>query len=478
MWFRREIRGRLHLGQSGWTLEVDLSEPKGPLATVGTADNSNVAWYQNVPRYAWIVLGIAALGWLFDTMDQNLFTLVRQPAVTSLIYPGIKTLTGAQRDHVSAISAQVTAIFLLGWAAGGLIFGVLGDRLGRTRTMMLTILIYATFTGLSGLTRTVGTFELFRFLTALGVGGEWAAGAAIVAETFPARSRGRALGLLQALSAVGNMMAAVVLLGLPLLLGTLSLHGDQWRWAFAVGAAPALLVLWIRKAVKEPEQWQHAREDAVKHHAPNELGNIAELFRDPQLRRNTIAGVLMAAAGVGGFWGVGNWTPELTKVALAPLHLADADISRYKSYVYLAQNFGAFFGAYAYAVLAERTTRRSSLLLFFILAFGAIQVMFQMAHTFAQLMAWAPVLGFCLLGPFSAYTVYFPELFPTRLRTTGCGFCYNGARILAAAAPFALGNLAASMGFRNAASCVAFVYVLGLIGLCFAPETKGKPLPE
>lgn len=445
----------------------------------GTAQDKR--WYQGVPTYAWIVLGIAALGWLFDTMDQNLFTLVRQPAVTSLLYPhhiASIPLTDMQLKSVTANSAAMTSIFLLGWAVGGLLFGVLGDRLGRTRTMMITILIYAWFTGLSGLTHSIPMFGLFRFLTALGVGGEWAAGAAIVAETFPARSRGRALGLLQAFSAVGNMLAAIVLLGLPLVLGRLELHGEQWRWAFAVGALPALLVLWIRKSVKEPEKWTHAREVAESAHKTGELGNIGQLFSNPKLRRNTIAGVLMAAAGVGGFWGVGNWTPELTRVALAPLHLADADVTRYKNYVFLIQNFGAFFGAYSYAVLAERTTRRGALLLFFCLAFCAIQGMFQMAHTFQQLMVGAPILGFCLLGPFSAYTVYFPELFPTRLRTTGCGFCYNCARILAAAAPFVLGNLTASMGFRNAASCVAFVYVLGLIGLSIAPETKGNPLPE
>ena len=145
--------------------------------------------------------------------------------------------------------------------------------------------------------------------------------------------------------------------------------------------------------------------------------------------------------------------------------------------MFLIQNFGAFFGAYSYAVLAERTTRRGALLLFFLLAFSAIQGMFLTAHTFAQLMVWAPLLGFCLLGPFSAYTVYFPELFPTRLRTTGCGFCYNCARILAAVAPLVLGSLAKSIGFRHAASAVAFVYVLGLSGLnSLRRKPRGRPL--
>ncbi len=446
----------------------------------GDNESSTLPWYRGVPRYAWIVLGLAALGWLFDTMDQNIFTLFRQPAVASLLYPGvsISLLTKVQQSAVDHQSGLMTSIFLIGWAVGGLVFGSLGDRLGRMRTMIITILIYAVFTGLSGLTHSVFTFGVFRFLTALGVGGEWAAGAAIVAETFPARSRGRALGLLQALSAIGNMLAGVVTLVVPVVLGQLALGGENWRWGFAVGALPAVLVVWIRKSVKEPEKWSMAREDAANKNTLSEVGSIAQLFKDPQLRRNTIAGVLMAAAGVGGFWGVGNWTPELTKVALQPMHLNPAQLSNYKSYVFLIQNFGAFFGAYSYAVLAERTTRRGALLIFFLLAFGAIQGMFQTAHTFTQLMIWAPFLGFCLLGPFAAYTVYFPELFPTRLRTTGCGFCYNCARVLAAFAPLVLGSLAHSIGFRNAASVVACVYVLGLVGLLIAPETKGKPLPD
>ena len=458
------------------TKREDSYQESASHAVVETAVTPGMPWYRGVPRYAWVVLLISALGWLFDTMDQNIFTLVRQPAVATLLYPGVAAaaLTKAQQGEVTAAGGAMTSVFLLGWAVGGLFFGVLGDRLGRTRTMMLTILIYALFTGLSGLTHTLFWFGTFRFLTALGVGGEWAAGAALVAETFPPRSRPRALGTLQACSAIGNMLAAIVTLLIPIFLTYLALKGENWRWAFAVGALPALLVLWIRRSVKEPESWSHAKEAAEKSHTTGELGAIGQLFTDPVLRRNTIAAVLMAAAGVGGFWGVGNWTPELTKVVLPP----HADINTAKSYVFLIQNFGAFFGAYSYAVLAERTNRRRALGLFFVLAFLAIQGMFWTAHSFLSLMIWAPVLGFCLLGPFSAYTVYFPELYPTRLRTTGCGFCYNCARILAAAAPFTLGKLAALYGFRMAASMVACVYVLGLIGLLLAPETKGKPLPE
>lgn len=438
------------------------------------AEDTRLRWYQGLPRYCWLVLIIAALGWLFDTMDQNIFTIVRQPAVKELVAP----LVSADRLQAAATydGGIITSVFLLGWALGGAIFGILGDRIGRTRTMILTILIYAIFTGLSGAAQTWQQLAAFRFLTALGVGGEWAAGASLVAEVFPQRSRPMALGSLQALSAVGNMSAAVI---------TYLLAGVSWRWAFAVGIAPALIVVWIRRSLKEPERWQHAREVA-EHDVGKELGAIGDLFTDRVLRRNTIAAVLLAAAGVGGLWGVGFWTPDLLTMVLKPFNLAPDQVGRYRSMMFFVQQVGAFFGMYAYAVFSERTSRRGALLVFFFLAWAAVEGMFWTTHTFARAMIWAPILGFCTLGPFSAYTVYFPELYPTRLRATGCGFCYNCARVLAAGAPWVLGGLAqhftaahgAEMGFRMAASIVACIYVVGLIGLTIAPETKGKPLPE
>jgi len=438
------------------------------------ADETRLRWYQGVSRYCWIVLIIAALGWLFDTMDQNIFTLVAQPAVKDLVqhlFPDAQ-LQGA----VNYYRGVITSVFLLGWAVGGAVFGILGDRIGRTRTMVFTILIYAMFTGLSGTAHTWWQLAIFRFLTALGVGGEWAAGASLVAEVFPQRSRPMALGTLQALSAVGNMTAALI---------CYVLAAVSWRWAFAVGIFPALVVVWIRRSLKEPERWQHAKEVAA-HDVRKELGAIGDLFTDPVLRRNTIAAVLLATAGVGGLWGVGFWTPDLLTIVLKPLNIAPDQVSRYRSMMFFVQQVGAFFGMYAYAIFSERTNRRGALLVFFILAWAAVEGMFWTTHTFGQAIIWALVLGFCTLGPFSAYTVYFPELYPTRLRATGCGFCYNCARVLAAGAPWVLGALSRhfaeahgpDMGFRIAAGIVACIYVVGLVGLAMAPETKGKPLPE
>jgi MFS family permease len=418
---------------------------------------------------------IAALGWLFDTMDQNLFNLVAQRSIRDLLARVVPE--SDLQNAVNAWRGIITSVFLIGWSVGGFVFGILGDKLGRTRTLVITILTYALFTGLSGTAQNVYQYAAFRFLTALGVGGEFAAGVALVAEVFPNRSRPMALGTLQALSAIGNMTAAVIVFWI----------GDfNWRVVFLIGALPALLVFWIRRSVREPEKWQHAKEEAEADGARKELGNIVEMFHDPVLRRNTIAGVLLAVAGVGGIWGVGFWLKDLMDIAFKPLNLTPAERSNYGTLAFFVQQVGAFFGMFAYAALSERVGRRASMLLFFLLAFGAVQATFWLVNSFATAMIFAPILGFCALAPFSAYCVYFPELYPTRLRATGVGFCYNCARILAAGAPVTLGHLAGifaaqhgeTVGFRMAASIVAFIYASGLIGLIFAPETKGEPLPD
>jgi MFS family permease len=443
-------------------------------------DSTNLKWWQGVPRYAWLVLLIAALGWLFDAMDQNLFNMVRAPSVKELL-GATQGLTGkALDDAAKLVGAQLTAVFLIGWAIGGFVFGMIGDRLGRTRTMMLTILIYALFTGLNGLVKDLPQYFICRFITALGVGGEFAAGAALVAEVWPARSRPMALGTLQALSAVGNMGAAVINL----------LAGADWRIVYFVGAAPALLVLWIRSSVKEPDAWHEAKERQSKD--GGEMGNLAALFSDPTLRKNTIAGTLIALAGVGGLWGVGFFLPDLIRTVLGPgVATLDADAARkqlgsWVSIAFLFQNVGAFLGMFGYAALSERVGRKPALGLFLLLAYGSIQLAFWGVRDLSTAYGLSFVLGFCALAPFSAFAVYFPELYPTRLRATGVGFCYNCARLLAAAAPFALGGLAKTFnsatdpayGFRIAAAIVASIYVVGFLGLALGPETKGKPLPE
>ena len=477
-----------------------------------TPSGKPLKWYQGLERYCWVVLIISALGWLFDTMDQNLFNLVRVPSLKELLHPYPqdlkRVLTPEEKKTLDAEVKQksgwVTAIFIVGWATGGWIFGIVGDRLGRTKTMIVTILIYAVFTGASGLVHDWRLYSLMRFLTGLGVGGEWAAGASLVAEVFPARSRAMALGLLQSLSAVGNMMAALVTLTMAQVIPEED-QATSWRWAYFVGFVPALLVLWIRRSVKEPEQWKEARDKAS---FGKEMGNLGELFSQPTLRRNTISAVLMATAGVGALWGISFFSTDMVRGKLkAPALVIEKDLQAKGqadqvaaalktagldekgtgakvSLMFLVQNVGAFFGIYLFAVFAERFTRRGAFVLWFILAWVSVLAFFwgisgagPSVYTAAVVLAF--VLGFCTLGPFSGYTIHFPYLFPTRLRTTGCGFCYNVARYLAALAPIFIGDLAAKMGgFAPAATVLSCIYILGFVGAFMSPETKGRPLPE
>jgi MFS family permease len=441
-------------------------------------------WYQGLDRYCWVVLAVATLGWLFDMMDQNLYTLIRVPSLRDILSKTISdpaALDAAVKDKAGII----TAIFLIGWSVGGFIFGILGDRIGRTKTMILTILTYAIFTGINGLVQSWQGYALARFMTSLGVGGEWAAGAALVAEVFPQRSRAMALGMLQSLSAVGNMMAAT----LTLVIGNMDAH---WRWVYFIGAAPALLVFWVAKSVKEPEAWQQAKKTAV---AGKELGNYKDLFTHPKLRHNLLVAVLMATAGIGGLWGVGYFSPDLLRSELVKAAWSPKVIGRCVAIMFFCQQVGALIGMVLFAPFAERFGRRPAFTLWFALAWASVIVFFwgvagSGGGAYHRALMLAPILGFCTLGPLSGFTIYFPELFPTRLRATGCGFGYNAARIFAAAAPFAIGPLAIyftkygpnkeilQSGYAMAATIVSVIYLCGFLGVILGPETKGMPLPE
>ena len=462
-------------------------------------DESSLKWYQGLDRYCWIVLMIAALAWLFDTMDQNLYNLVRPASMRSLLrfqFTDPVTHVVDQAGLKAAVDQKggwINAIFLLGWGIGGLFFGVIGDRIGRVKTMVVTILIYALFTGLSGLATNWQIYAVARFLTAIGVGGEWAAGASLVAEVFPKRSRGMALGMLQALSAFGNMLAAII----TLIIANLDRY---WPIAYFIGFVPALLVFWILRSVKEPEAWRLAKANAS---VGKEMGQISEMFTNRRLRKNAIVAVLLATAGIGGLWGIGFFSTNMVDGELrSGLNFAamsevekdvvNTSIGRKISVMFLIQQVGALAGIYLFAIVAERMTRRLAFGTWFILAWGTILIFFwglagAGEKVFLLSLPLAFIMGFGTLGPFSGFSIYFPELFPTRCRTTGCGVGYNAARIVAAPAALMIGNLSkwyAAKGyvggksFAMAATTVSVVYVVGLVTLLFAPETKGKGLPD
>ncbi len=464
---------------------------------------TSLPWYRELNRYHWFVLVVAALGWLFDTMDQQLFNLARRPSMLELLPLtaglGVAEMSEAAfKALVAEYSGYATAIFLLGWATGGLTFGVLGDRFGRARVMMWTILAYSLCTGLSAFSTSFWDFAFYRFLTGLGVGGEFAVGVALVAEVMPDRARPFALGWLQALSAVGNISAAIISMSLGQLeqsgiTGDLSILGFKmtaWRLMFVVGTVPALLCLVIRAKLKEPERWEKSSHDGAAHKT---LGLYFDLFGDPRWRKNALVGMFLAFSGVVGLWGIGFFSFDLLQLVfrkhfegqgLTPEQIA-GKLVFWSGMASVMQNLGGFLGVYFYSRITHVIGRKKAFLIAFLAAMTSTAFVFWNLAEFSQIFWMIPLMGFCQLMIFGGYAIYFPELFPTRLRSTGTSFCYNVGRFVAALGPFTFGLLTSKVfvglehePMRYAGVTMSAVFILGLLALPFAPETKGQPLPE
>jgi MFS family permease len=421
-----------------------------------TAQKPASPWNQ-LTGYQWLVLLVAWLGWVFDSMDALIYAQVMTPA--------LKELLGARGSpqNIEWYGGIIFSIFIVGWALGGVLFGILADYLGRSRTLVITILVYAVFTALAGLSHTWWQLGIYRFLTALGVGGEWAAGATLVAEVWPESLRIKGAGLLQSAWGCGFFLAA----GINLLLSSYS-----WRVMFFVGIMPALVAVLLRLKVHEPERWTNQRLQAKPPGAPRLT--IVELFL-PGVRRDTIVGTSLAFVAVFGLWGATNWTPSLMTELLRPQHLNAVATARRVSFAVMSLNAGAILGYLAAPLIAERWGRRAMFLLLMLGSALALPVTFLIPKSFSTAMWLLPFLGFFSNGIFSGFPVYFPEIFPTRIRATGAGFCFNAGRIFAAAGPFLTGYLVVHFGsFARAASSIAVIYLLGLLILPFARETKGE----
>jgi MFS family permease len=438
------------------------------------------SWRKDLSRYQWFVVAVASMGWLFDTMAQQFFVLGRATAMRDLLGPG------ATAADIAAQGAYATAIFMVGWALGGVVFGSLGDRIGRSRTMVFTILFFCVFTGLSVFAANVWQFNVFRFLCGLGVGGQFGIGVTLVAENTTARARPYALGLVQACSTVGNMMAG----GTAILLGQMEQAGaisGAWRYMFLVGALPAPLALLVFRKLKEPEQWLKARAEKKK------MGSFGDLLAgDPRWRRNAIGGMFLALAGVVGLWGIGFFSYDLERPPLEAAFRARGyvgaalagQVTKWVGITSMLQNFGAFFGIHAFTWLTHRIGRKRSFAISFMAAMGMTAFTFWNLKTFSDIFWMVPLMGFTQLALFGGYAIYLPELFPTRLRSTGTSFCYNVGRLVAAAGPLTLGMLTSRVfvhqaePMRYAGVTMCLVFLLGLAALPFLPETKDQPLPE
>ena len=397
--------------------------------------------------------GIAAwLGWLFDGLDMHLYTLVAAPFVAILL--GLAP-TDTANALVKEKSSWIQAAFLIGWALGGGFFGRVGDRLGRSWALCLTVLTYALFTGLSFFAQTWWQLMIFRFLAALGIGGEWAVGSTLLAETWPTKWRPWIAAVLQMGVNLGILLACLT--------GIL-LKGYEPKYVFLVGIIPALLVFWIRRHVPEPEEW-HAAKAGRSGIEPG----VGELFRG-SVKRTTWLTIGVCATSLTGWWAFMFWHPQ--HLMNLP-ELQSWTLSAKRDLV--AQTFAwvigiSILGNFVAGALAKRLGYRKTIVLMFGGIFVTFLLAFGLPHDYRTLAGfWLPAIGFWS-GVFGLFTMCLPPLFPTLLRTTGAGFCYNIGRIAAAFGTVFSGALTQGGNFRQTLLGVGCLFLLALIVALWLPE--------
>jgi len=417
-------------------------------------------WYSGVTRYQWLVLTVASLGWVFDAFEGQLYNITRGDMLPDILK------VGADDPLVKAWGERFLGIFLIGGTIGGWLFSSMADRIGRNPVLALTILFYSIFSGLTYFATEAWHVGVLRFLVAMGVGGEWAVGAALVAEVFPKQARERAGGIFHATSVAGRWLAAAAGLWV----------GTEWRTAYLLGVIPALLVLWVRLSIKEPEAWKQAREQKS-----DRLGSFAELLGDPRWRSRAVFGALLAMVGLATFWGVVVAGQNIAEHLLK--QLGDPDwASKSKIAFGFIQTAGAGAGMLAFGPLSARWGCKKTFVVMHLAALVMTPVVCWVPSSlgsYALLLVLLPVFGFFAQGIHAGYAAYFPALFPTHLRATGSGFCFNTGRILAAPVLIWLSAwMKAAFDLRVAVTCLGGFFLLGLVFLALLPETRGEDLPE
>jgi len=440
-------------------------------ATVATAESRTTS----IDKASWRALAASWMGWMFDGYETYALVLVMAQAVGQLLPP-------ERLPKASVYMGGLLAVTLLGWAAGGVAAGVLADYIGRRRSLMLSILCYAVFAGLTALSWNYWSLLVFRFLTGLGLGAEWGPGTAIVSEFWPPSSRGRAGGALHAGHGVGSFLAS----GIWLLVNPLG--PSSWRYMFGIGILPALLLLYVRRWVHDPALWVAADnrrrgarkrlEMGVVSPQDRELAQftITRVLSDPELRRRVGLLLLMSLSSVVGWWSVSTWIPQYAAQLATN---AGQQSQHWASLVVLMFSAGAIAGYLVLGLLADILGRKLTTWLYYLGALGLSLCFFLLVNERHALLVMAAANGFFTQGQFSWMTIYLPELFPTRVRGSAISLVFDSSRSIAAFGPLLAGWLISSFGgIGTAAAMMSLAYVVGLVVTPFAgPETRGKPLP-
>jgi MFS family permease len=413
-------------------------------------------WYRSITAEQWRALLAAKAGWMLDAMDFLLYVM----AIGRL---------KAYFQFGDATAGLLGTITLLVSAGGGILFGAIADRVGRTRALMATILIFSLCSLGAATSQSLLQLLLWRALLGLGMGGEWASGAVLVSETWPAEHRTKAVGIMQSGWALGYILAAILA---ALILGVLPLGREAWRWLFVVGLLPALFTFWILRNVAEPAVW-------AKRRASGQLAtNPFRALFGKQLVRRTVLATLLSASVQFAYWGLFFWLPSFLA---SPAEQGGAGMTIVRSMSWLIPTqIGAYFGYLSFGFIADRLGRRPTFTLFLGAAALLVPIYGQLARSPTVLMLLGPILGFVGHGYFSLFGAFLAELFPTAVRATGQGLTYNLGRGLGALAPYTIGALATvpHVGIGSALALTSAFFLTGALLLFALPDTSGRPLEE
>lgn len=422
-------------------------------------NESSGPWYRGVTRYEWLVLIIASLGWIFDVYEGQIFNLTRNQLLQEILSvdPG--------HPDLKKYGDRLLGIFLLGGMFGGIFFGSLADKYGRRPIMIMTILMYSLFSGLTYFATNLEQVMLLRFLVAMGIGGEWAVAAALVAEVFPTKARAHASGIFHTTSVIGTWAATLAAI----------LVGSEWRYAYLIGVIPALLIVWVRLTVKEPEKWKQAGTEPGK-----KRGSLKELFTASPWAKHAILAMCLAAVGLGTFWSLVVAGQNLAHEQLLRDGVSEEIAVEKAKFAYgIIQTLGGGLGLLLFGPIAARIGRKKTFVFYHLGAAAIIPLTCYLPQSYGMLLGLLPVFGFFTLGMHAGYAVYFPELFPNHLRATGSSVGFNGGRMLAFAVLWYLAPwLKTEFELTDALTCLGGLFLLGAALMFFLPETKDRDLPS
>lgn len=432
-------------------------------------------WYRSLSRPQWKTLLAANLSWTLDSFEFFALFLTVGFALHQLVAP-------AQYSAIPRYAGYIIAATLFGWGVGGVLGGIIADYIGRKRTMMLAILAYSLTTGLSAISWSWESLAALRFIVGIAIGSEWGTGASIVAELWPDHARGKGGGLMQSGAGLGAILASLVWLAVS---GT---GPDAWRWMYLIGVLPALTIFWILRHTPESTRWERSNERRCNARALKRQGiqlsgegaaltrfTLVDLFADRTIRWPLIGSLLMMLSLTFAFWGVSTFVPTYVGAVAAKAHLS---AKAWAGYAGLVTGIGGTLGFICLGFLADAIGRKPITMLFYLMCLVLTPAVYLWPHNIDVLLVWVAVFGFFTLGIWAWAPVWLPEMFPTRMRGTAIGFCFNAPRLLGAIGPLIAGTLIVGLGgYGPAATIIGLFFLVGFAVAAFLPETRGQPLP-